>query len=161
MRLTVGPLPPAVYWRRRALVIGIPVLLVMGLVFLFDGGGGNGGSTGSGRGGAGEQPPPGTGTPTRTTAGPTGDPSGAPDAGGATALPSGGSAAPVVPASTSSPGLLCTDAEMELTPYTDPVSPKVGQAVRMNPRSRTCPPVPATVTWAQARRNCGCCAARR
>lgn len=32
MRLTVGPLPPAVYWRRRAAILGILLLLVL-LVF--------------------------------------------------------------------------------------------------------------------------------
>jgi hypothetical protein len=33
MRLTVGPLPPAVYWRRRAAIAGILLLLVLGLVY--------------------------------------------------------------------------------------------------------------------------------
>ena len=29
MRLTVGPLPPAVYWRRRAVVLGALLLVVI------------------------------------------------------------------------------------------------------------------------------------
>jgi|HigsolmetaAR206D_1030411.scaffolds.fasta_scaffold00212_33 hypothetical protein len=33
MRLTVGPLPPAVYWRRRAVVLGAVVLFVTVLVY--------------------------------------------------------------------------------------------------------------------------------
>jgi len=33
MNLTVGPLPPAVYWRRRALVLGALVLLVLLLAY--------------------------------------------------------------------------------------------------------------------------------
>jgi hypothetical protein len=33
MRLTVGPLPPSVYWRRRALVLGVVGLIVLGIVY--------------------------------------------------------------------------------------------------------------------------------
>jgi len=33
MRLTVGDLPPAVYWRRRALVVGVLVVIVVGIVY--------------------------------------------------------------------------------------------------------------------------------
>ncbi|MBX6748205.1 MAG: hypothetical protein IRY85_00800 [Micromonosporaceae bacterium] len=33
MRLTVGPLPAAVYWRRRLLVLGALVLIVVGIVY--------------------------------------------------------------------------------------------------------------------------------
>ncbi|HET8642610.1 MAG TPA: hypothetical protein VFM37_11775 [Pseudonocardiaceae bacterium] len=33
MRLTVGPLPPAVYWRRRAIVLGVLALAVSVVVF--------------------------------------------------------------------------------------------------------------------------------
>ena len=32
MRLTVGPLPPAVYWRRRSLVLGVALLVVFLIV---------------------------------------------------------------------------------------------------------------------------------
>jgi hypothetical protein len=38
MRLTVGPLPPAVYWRRRAIVLGVAVLLVFAIVQSCSGG---------------------------------------------------------------------------------------------------------------------------
>ncbi|HEX6967225.1 MAG TPA: hypothetical protein VF174_00125 [Micromonosporaceae bacterium] len=33
MRLTVGPLPPAVYWRRRAMVLGVVLLFVLVIVY--------------------------------------------------------------------------------------------------------------------------------
>ena len=42
MNLTVGPLPPAVYWRRRALVAGVLVLLILVVAYSC------GGSSGSG-----------------------------------------------------------------------------------------------------------------
>src|SRR6266576_1376401 len=45
MNLTVGPLPPAVYWRRRALVAGGLLLLVL-LVAYSCGGSSGSGSTG-------------------------------------------------------------------------------------------------------------------
>lgn len=37
MRLTVGPLPPAVYWRRRAVVLGALLIVVLALVYTFGG----------------------------------------------------------------------------------------------------------------------------
>jgi len=39
MKLTVGPLPPAVYWRRRALVLGGLLLVVLLLVYTCGGSG--------------------------------------------------------------------------------------------------------------------------
>jgi hypothetical protein len=38
MKLTVGPLPPAVYWRRRAAIAGTLLLLVITLVYQCSGG---------------------------------------------------------------------------------------------------------------------------
>jgi hypothetical protein len=38
MRLTVGPLPAAVYWRRRLLVLGVLVLIVVGIIYACTGG---------------------------------------------------------------------------------------------------------------------------
>jgi hypothetical protein len=43
MRSTVGPLPPAVYWRRRALVLGVLLLIVIAL-FVSCGGEDDGGN---------------------------------------------------------------------------------------------------------------------
>jgi hypothetical protein len=37
MRLTVGPLPPAVYWRRRAVVLGALLIVVLALFYTFGG----------------------------------------------------------------------------------------------------------------------------
>jgi hypothetical protein len=37
MRLTVGPLPPAVYWRRRAVVLGTLLIVVLALFYTFGG----------------------------------------------------------------------------------------------------------------------------
>jgi hypothetical protein len=37
MRLTVGPLPPAVYWRRRAVVVGALLIVVLALFYTFGG----------------------------------------------------------------------------------------------------------------------------
>lgn len=42
MRLTVGPLPAAVYWRRRLLVLGALVLVILGIVYACTGGAGAG-----------------------------------------------------------------------------------------------------------------------
>ena len=36
MRLTVGPLPPAVYWRRRAVVLGAGLLFLIVLLYSCD-----------------------------------------------------------------------------------------------------------------------------
>ncbi|HEY7224388.1 MAG TPA: hypothetical protein VH561_12485 [Micromonosporaceae bacterium] len=44
MRLTVGPLPPAVYWRRRMLVLGGLLLVVLVIVYACTGGPPAGGS---------------------------------------------------------------------------------------------------------------------
>jgi hypothetical protein len=37
MRLTVGPLPPSVYWRRRAVVLGVLALITVGIVYAVNG----------------------------------------------------------------------------------------------------------------------------
>ncbi|MEV6629970.1 adhesin [Actinoplanes sp. NPDC051470] len=56
MRSTVGPLSPAVYWRRRAVVLGA-LLLVAVLLFVSCGGNGDDSKRGSGKGTAASQPP--------------------------------------------------------------------------------------------------------
>lgn len=142
MKLTVGPLPAAVYWRRRAAVLGVLLLLVLGVMAALKTGGENG-STGSGPGGAGGEPSAsgglltpdegdqGSGASTDPSAG-TGGPGGSAGTVGAT------------PTATASPaGGPCTDAEILLTPSTDPATPKAGQTTQMvlkikNISSRTC-----------------------
>lgn len=44
MRRPVGPLPTAVYWRRRVVVIGVPLVLIGALVYSCTAGNGNGSS---------------------------------------------------------------------------------------------------------------------
>jgi hypothetical protein len=117
MNLTVGPLPPAVYWRRRALVLGIVLVFVILFVAMCNNAGGDhkparGLTSGS----------PGNSTPTPTpsvqspiiggTAPGTGGSAGTGGSGGAQAdNPAGsgtGADAGGVPQ--------CTDDEMQLTP---------------------------------------------
>jgi hypothetical protein len=121
MNLTVGPLPPAVYWRRRALVLGVVLLLVILLVSMCGGRGGaskdhaglaSSSPTSSPTPGDGSRPPilGGPGSATGTPGG-TGADSATPDPGGATP-PSGASVDPSV----------CTDAEILLTPSIEEVA---------------------------------------
>ena len=42
MNLTVGPLPPAVYWRRRAVVVGVLLVLVLLVTYACGSSGGKG-----------------------------------------------------------------------------------------------------------------------
>src|SRR6266542_3459450 len=65
MRTTVGPLPPAVYWRRRAVVLGA-LLLVVILLFVSCSGGGDNKDSNGGRGASSSQstiPAPASSTP--------------------------------------------------------------------------------------------------
>jgi hypothetical protein len=110
MNLTVGPLPPAVYWRRRALVAGALLVLVVLVSYAC------GGSDGSNA--AGQQP---TGASTNS---PSPDPSpsglspiiGAGPASGSpsstSSAPSGGAPDGGAPAAVD----FCTDDDMQLTP---------------------------------------------
>ncbi|MBL1068619.1 hypothetical protein [Streptomyces sp. 7-21] len=49
LRTPVGPLPSSIYWRRRAVVIGLAALLVLLLVWVFNLGGGGGDEEPAGR----------------------------------------------------------------------------------------------------------------
>ncbi len=142
MRLTVGPLPAAVYWRRRAMVAGALLLIVVMTVILLNAGGGDhSSSTGSGPGGAGGEP-----TATSTLFTPTTDEPGGPGtvtSPGVDVSPGASLGVTVAPAGSSGAGPNCTDAEMQLTPSTDPAAPRVGQPVTMglkikNISHRTC-----------------------
>jgi hypothetical protein len=118
MNLTVGPLPPAVYWRRRAIVLGVVLLLVILLVSMCGGGSGNASKRNKGLTGSTRSSSP---TPTRSVeppiiggSGPSAGASGGAGAPGgagtsATATPTASTAASVDPQ-------LCTDAEIQLTP---------------------------------------------
>ncbi|MFC4104406.1 hypothetical protein [Micromonospora zhanjiangensis] len=84
MRLTVGPLPSAVYWRRRAVVLGAGLLFL--IVLLYSCGGP--GDSGDKPKGAGGSPTPTVGS---TKAGPTPDPGGTTSPGAGEASPGAGS----------------------------------------------------------------------
>jgi len=136
MRLTVGPLPPAVYWRRRAIVLGIAVIIIFLIVQSCSGGDANSvGNTATEK----TTPPAAqsTGTvlrpeveapPTKST--PTTQPS-------PTAAPTTGAAAPQTEDGT------CTDAEMLVTAIPELTTAQRGQtiAIRLrikNQGKRTC-----------------------
>jgi hypothetical protein len=105
MRLTVGPLPPAVYWRRRALVLGGMVVVIILLVY----------SCGDSKGsGAGPNNTAATSTAT-TPATPGGDAAG--NESGTSPSPSTSvSRTPATPTATAPDRSLCTDAELRVTP---------------------------------------------
>jgi hypothetical protein len=103
MRLIVGPLPAAVYWRRRAIVLGVLLIALLMVTYACATAGGSGaGLSGTG------SPSPSAPAATVPNAG-AGAPTGviAP-ANGATASPPAGSPAPT-------DGSLCTDDETTIT----------------------------------------------
>ncbi|MER7330902.1 MULTISPECIES: hypothetical protein [unclassified Micromonospora] len=144
MRLTVGPLPPAVYWRRRAVVLGAGLLFLIVLLYSCTGPDPDPDKSGD------AQPAPGA-TSSGATPGPTGPvlspQTGAPSPGASGADPSGGPtttdtppAAPVVPAAGDG---ACTDAEITVTPVALPTSVVRGAVVDLqlkvkNRSERTC-----------------------
>ena len=111
MNLTVGPLPPAVYWRRRALLAGVLLVLVL-LVTYSCGGSSGSGSTGPTRANtapATDSPQPtGTELHPQTGAPPIGDPSSVP------AQP--GAALSAASAPSGAPSDFCADSEIQVTP---------------------------------------------
>ncbi|MGK5743202.1 hypothetical protein [Micromonospora sp. URMC 103] len=152
MRLTVGPLPPAVYWRRRAVVLGAGLLFLIVLLYSCTGSG----NDGDNRPQAGSSPTS-TGSPsptasilTPTTGSPPPEASGgaSTDAGGdagATASPpaSPTERAPLAPAAGVADDGSCTDAEIKVTPVAQPASVQSGAAVDLqlkikNTSDRTC-----------------------
>jgi hypothetical protein len=106
MNLTVGPLPPAVYWRRRALVAG--VLLVLVLLLSYSCGGSSPGASGQprGNGAAGQPDPAGSELRPQTGSPPSSDP------------PSAAAPASSAPAQTGGAPAsdFCADTEMQLIP---------------------------------------------
>jgi hypothetical protein len=130
MRLTVGPLPPAVYWRRRALVLGALLLVVIVLSYSCGGSGESGASphTDNATSAAtspstATTPPPANGEP--TSAAPT----------GATPVASATAAA-----AATGP---CTDAEMSVTPIPAKTTAVAGSSISIrlkikNVSNRTC-----------------------
>ncbi|WP_341717932.1 hypothetical protein QQG74_29665 [Micromonospora sp. FIMYZ51] len=165
MRLTVGPLPPAVYWRRRAVVLGAVLLFLVVLVYSCNGPRSGNDATGNG------QPDPGvsSGTPEpsgsvltpQTGTPPSGDAGAGPDGGtspdggtgpdgatgsgatpstGLTTEPNAGNEAPARPVVDDG---ACTDAELSVTAVALPAQVVRGAAVDLhlkvrNRSERTC-----------------------
>lgn len=150
MRSTVGPLSPAVYWRRRAVVLGA-LLLVVILLFVSCGGEDDSNKRGAGKGTAASQvpiPEPEDSSspevePSFTDDKPAGP--GAPDPGttGPGTAPSDGTATGTNNNVTAPGDGSCADQEIALTPSTESASVKRGTPVVFRIRiknisTRTC-----------------------
>ncbi|OKI52800.1 hypothetical protein [Micromonospora sp. CB01531] len=149
MRLTVGPLPPAVYWRRRAVVLGAGLLFLIVLLYSCTGTernntGATGADPSAKASGPAPQPTGSVLTPTSGSPSPTpGDAGGGSgDSGGSDSGQSGGGsndvpAAPVVDDGT------CADSEIRVTPVALPATARQGTVVTLrlkvkNVSNRTC-----------------------
>lgn len=123
MRLTVGPLPSAVYWRRRAVVLGALFIVLLVLFTTCRGGGGSGAAKTSA-----------SSTPTAKTSevpatpateqSATPPPSQAPTTGAPAAPPVATTGAPAQP-----PAGGCTDAEIKVTPVPSLTKAPAGQTI--------------------------------
>ncbi|SCF31070.1 hypothetical protein GA0070216_109111 [Micromonospora matsumotoense] len=149
MRLTVGPLPSAVYWRRRAVVLGAGLLFLIVLLYSCTRSGDTG--TTSGTGSSPSVPAAGGASPTAaspTTPG-SASPSGAADA------PDSSAALTTEPGTSSTPPAdppvnparvddgTCTDSEVQVTPVALPAEVRRGAPVDLslkikNRSQRTC-----------------------
>jgi hypothetical protein len=122
MRLTVGPLPSAVYWRRRAIVLGALFIVLLVLFTTCRGGDGSGAAKTSA-----------SSTPTASTSEapatpdaeqpPTGSPTLAPTTGAPAAPPVATTGAPAQPKGG------CTDAEIKVTAVPTLTSAPAGQTI--------------------------------
>jgi hypothetical protein len=138
MRLTVGPLPPAVYWRRRAIVLGAAVVVIFLIVQSCSGG--DASSVGAGKGSA-SSAPAGAPKTTETILRPQTDPPGE-DEEPTEEPPATNPAPPTGDAAPPDDGS-CTDAEMLVTPVPEVTSAPRGStiAIRLrikNTGKRTC-----------------------
>ncbi|GAB3856293.1 hypothetical protein GCM10029963_52370 [Micromonospora andamanensis] len=144
MRLTVGPLPPTVYWRRRAVVLGAVLLFL--IVLLYSCNGPDGGNDGTGNG----QPEPGvtTGAPEPTGSVLTPQ-TGSPPSGDAGADPStpgdeGDSGPDTEPSLSNDPPAVdpvadegnCADSELSVTAVVLPAQVASGATVDLNLKVR-------------------------
>jgi hypothetical protein len=127
--MTVGPLPPAVYWRRRALVLGAIVLALFLVAQAC-----MAASASSERGGT----PPTTQPPAQTSQPPTRPPTLTPTP-PPTQLPT---QSPTAPPATGQPTTqppsedICTDEEMRITAVSDLTEFRAGQSVQFTIRIR-------------------------
>ena len=150
MRLTVGPLPPAVYWRRRAVVLGAGLLLLIVLLYSCNGPEPNTGATPRSTSSPAVTVPSATPEPSGSVLTPrSGDPSAPPDdsGGGSEGGPVGaGTATTDVPAAPANPVVddgTCTDSEILVTAVAQPATAQRGTVVNLqlkikNKSQRTC-----------------------
>ena len=134
MKLTVGPLPPAVYWRRRAIVLGVCV----GVVVLLLAYACSGGSKASDKGNKAAASQSATPTGTGGTPGPSTGPSATPPP---TTVPSGTPAA--APPQGGTAVTACGDGDLQLVPSLSAPSIPAGGSVMVklkirNVSNRTC-----------------------
>jgi hypothetical protein len=136
MKMIVGPLPHAVYWRRRAAVLGIVLVVLLGFSacvnLAFDSGAQR---SGPGGGPAGERvSPSASATPSGSASSGSASAGSQSDQGGQTGTQSGSTAgtppaAPspsAVPASTASPAPPCADGDMAVLPAAEHPAYQVG-----------------------------------
>ncbi|MDG4791348.1 hypothetical protein O7626_36570 [Micromonospora sp. WMMD1102] len=158
MRLTVGPLPPTVYWRRRAVVLGAVLLFLVVVLYscLNTGGPDNGKGKGADPGpsptltphidpsasGPAQSGGPDPGGPGGGAEPGGGEPSDGPpdDGGGDTVEPVGGGQVPPAPPPVDNE---CTDQEMSVVPVPSRASAQRGQPIELrlrikNVSGRTC-----------------------
>ncbi|WDZ85678.1 hypothetical protein [Micromonospora cathayae] len=153
MRLTVGPLPPAVYWRRRAVVLGAGILFLIVVLYSCSGSGDNTANpqrSPSPTPSAAEPAPSGSVLTPQSGAPPASSDPDAPDGGGPGGAgdPTATSAAPPAPGGGAPAGPAggdggCTDAEISVTPVVLPASVRSGAPVDLqlkikNISGRTC-----------------------
>jgi hypothetical protein len=123
MRLTVGPLPSAVYWRRRAIVLGALFIVLLVLFTTCRGGGGSGAARTS----ASKTPTPAASDATATPddeQSPTLPPTQAPTTEAPAAPQPPTTGAPAQP-----PAGGCTDAEIKVTPEPSLTTAPAGQTI--------------------------------
>lgn len=146
MRLTVGPLPPAVYWRRRAIVLAGALLVLFVIFQACNASGAPGGQASGGRSPANSQEPPPKDPPKETLLRPTtpgpkddgldgGDGADEGDAPSEEGGPAGENASP--------DGELCADSDMLVTAEAARTELSPGESVRFtiwirNDSTRTC-----------------------
>jgi hypothetical protein len=120
MRLTVGPLPSAVYWRRRAIVLGALFIVLLVLFTTCRGGGGSGAARTSASSTPTNEAPA---TPDAEQS-PTLPPTQTPTTGAPAAPPAATTGAPAQP-----PPGGCTDAEIKVTPVPSLTTAPAGQTI--------------------------------
>ncbi|MEU5937640.1 hypothetical protein ABZ807_00405 [Micromonospora sp. NPDC047548] len=142
MRLTVGPLPSAVYWRRRAVVLGAGLLFLIVLLYSCNQSGDTATTTGAKTTPTSPAIHP---SPTPPTSGSAAPPA-TPDSGGGPAADPGTTTTPPA-ASPAGPAVVddgtCTDAELSVTPVALPSEVGRGALVDLtlkvkNKSQRTC-----------------------